>query len=71
MSGHGRIMCAVDLSWRSESAFNHAVALASHGARRWTCCLLFLLDFHSAGGHASASRSLPNSVGAPQRPMST
>ena len=28
MSEHGRIMCAVDLSWRSEGAFNYAVALA-------------------------------------------
>ena len=71
MSEHGRIMCAVDLSWRSEGAFNYAVALAK--SRHAPLDLVFAASprFPSAGEHASASRSLPNSVGARPRPTST
>jgi nucleotide-binding universal stress UspA family protein len=39
MSEHGRIMCAVDLSWRSEGAFNYGIAVAK--SRRAPLNLLF------------------------------
>ena len=42
MSEQGRIMCAVDLSWRSEGAFDYAVALAK--SRRAPLDLLFAVS---------------------------
>ena len=42
MNNQARVMCAVDLSWRSEGAFNYAVALAK--ARRAQLDVLFVVS---------------------------
>ena len=42
MNQHARIMCAVDLSWRSEGAFKYAVAIAT--ARRAPLEVLFAVS---------------------------
>jgi len=42
MNQRARIMCAVDLSWRSEGAFNYAVAMAK--ARRVPLDVLFAVS---------------------------
>ena len=48
MNQQARIMCAVDLSWRSEGAFNYAVAIAK--ARRAPLDVLFAVsDRHPFG----------------------
>ena len=42
MNQHARIMCAVDLSWRSEGAFNYAMAIAK--SRRARLDVLFAVS---------------------------
>ena len=67
-----RIMCAVDLSWRSQGALNHAIALA----KWWKAPLdvLFAVSDRYPFGlpPTPAGRgSLPNSVNALPRLTST
>ena len=60
-----RMMCAVDLSPRSQGALNHAMALA-----RWQRTP-FRIGIRLAGVYANGLGSLPNSVNALPRLAST
>ena len=64
MNQHTRIMCAVDLSWRSEGAFNCAVAIAK--SRRAPLDVLFAvpIGIRLVGGYGNVLRSWPTSVDA-------
>ena len=56
MNQQARIMCAVDLSWRSEGAFNYAVAIAK--ARRAPLDVLFAVSDRHPFGWRSGERVL-------------